>query len=87
MKVDRSLLIQKGKEVEVENHARQVHHNIVDMPMLGEVFTYAEYRNRKAEPRNLKAEKHDQNHIQDGNSTSNIIPFEAVSGFDAEPIF
>lgn len=64
-----------------------MHQNIIDVPMLREVFTYAEEGNGKSEPRNLQAKEHNQNHIQKGNAATNIIPFEMVSGFDAEPVF
>lgn len=64
-----------------------MHQNIIDVPMLGEVFAYTEKRDSKAKPRNLKAEEHNQNHVQDGDSATDIVPFEAVSGFDSEPIF
>jgi len=55
--------------------------------MLGEVFAYAEKRNGKAEPRYLKAEKHNENYIQDGNAAPKVIPLKAVRGFNSEPVF
>ena len=55
--------------------------------MLGEVFTYAERRDGETEPRYLKTEEHNQNHVQDSNSAPNIVPFKTIGGFDTEPIF
>lgn len=64
-----------------------MHQNIINVPMLGEVFTYTEKRDSKAKPRDLKTEEHNEDNVQDSNSAADVVPLEAVSGFDTEPIF
>ena len=56
------------------------------MSMLREVFTYAEERNSKAEPRHLKAEEHYQDYIKDLNARAQIIPFKMILRFNAEEV-
>jgi hypothetical protein len=42
--------VEKEKEINIKRNAGEVHQNIIDVPMLGEVFAYTENRNDKAEP-------------------------------------
>ena len=63
-----------------------MHKYVIDMSMLREVFTYAEERNSKAEPRYLKAEEYYQDYIEDLNARAQIIPFKMILCFDAEEV-
>ena len=79
--------IEKRKEVKVENYAGYVHQYIIDVPVLGKVFTYSEDCDRETEPRYLESKKHYQYNVENGDAAPQVIPLEAVGSFDAEERF
>ena len=64
-----------------------MHQYIIDVPVLGKVFTDSKYRNCKTKPCYLQTKYHNKNDIDCGNKASNIIPFKAVLGFNAKDSF